>query len=569
MTILKRRYYDFYKEAFNNIEEFIKIVKIELPYDSFEKTIIDEELKYFLRINKVIEPTDYYEFLQNQGVKSYNKIPESVKKAILEHNIKVIDEYNCKEQIIIYYEHIYNDYINDFWEVNIFNKYITLIELYKKNYFTSEEIARIINSWEIIFEKDNFKRINIEKINIIGYENELIFAEKMYKNNDFNIFLLDCLNDNKYNLDNEADKYEMLRKWIVNNNGNILLDNKYSDLMNSYCKYILNNNLYQNAEYLTILFGDNIKLISIDVIKQFISVIKDNEVILQLLNNLKNSNINNSIITDEFVNWLNNNEISNIKVILSIINYLIYNDKDISAINRINIENNELTDVETITSIINIYVKKNMYNNTLFQMIGDFKSADVIKNIIINLTDTIPEGNNEYINNFINYYFGLSIDIEKENIKNLIKIINKYKDYETEIIKNIINKGLLKNYYHYLSVPEEREQVIELSLQLISNNFEKQLENIFIYESSSERMQEFLKHHNNIDDCVKIINKITKIKIKKKLENNLIEIIKEKDNIIKSELESISLLDVNDEVKNKINEILKEKEEKNKELIEA
>ena len=391
----------------------------------------------------------------------------------------------------------------------------------------------------------------------------------MYKNNDFNIFLLDCLNDNKYNLDNEADKYEMLRKWIVNNNGNILLDNKYSDLMNSYCKYILNNNLYQNAEYLTILFGDNIKLISIDVIKQFISVIKDNEVILQLLNNLKNSNINNSIITDEFVNWLNNNEISNIKVILSIINYLIYNDKDISAINRINIENNELTDVETITSIINIYVKKNMYNNTLFQMIGDFKSADVIKNIIINLTDTIPEGNNEYINNFINYYFGLSIDIEKENIKNLIKIINKYKDYETEIIKNIINKGLLKNYYHYLSVPEEREQVIELSLQLISNNFEKQLENIFIYESSSERMQEFLKHHNNIDDCVKIINKITKIKIKKKLENNLIEIIKEKDNIIKSELESISLLDVNDEVKNKINEILKEKEEKNKELIEA
>ena len=149
-------------------------------------------------------------------------------------------------------------------------------------------------------------------------------------------------------------------------------------------------------------------------------------------------------------------------------------------------------------------------------MIGDFKSADVIKNIIINLTDTIPEGNNEYINNFINYYFGLSIDIEKENIKNLIKIINKYKDYETEIIKNIINKGLLKNYYHYLSVPEEREQVIELSLQLISNNFEKQLENIFIYESSSERMQEFLKHHNNIDDCVKIINKITKIKIKKK-----------------------------------------------------
>lgn len=569
MTILKRRYYDFYKEAFNNIEEFIKIVKIELPYDSFEKTIIDEELRYFLRINKVIEPTDYYEFLQNQGVKSYNKIPESVKKAILEHNIKVIDEYNCKEQIIIYYEHIYNDYINDFWEVNIFNKYITLIELYKKNYFTSEEIARIINSWEIIFEKDNFKRINIEKINIIGYENELIFAEKMYKNNDFNIFLLDCLNDNKYNLDNEADKYEMLRKWIVNNNGNILLDNKYSDLMNSYCKYILNNNLYQNAEYLTILFGDNIKLISIDVIKQFISVIKDNEVILQLLNNLKNSNINNSIITDEFVNWLNNNEISNIKVILSIINYLIYNDKDISAINRINIENNELTDVETITSIINIYVKKNMYNNTLFQIIGDFKSADVIKNIIINLTDTIPEGNNEYINNFINYYFGLSIDIEKENIKNLIKIINKYKDYETEIIKNIINKGLLKNYYHYLSVPEEREQVIELSLQLISNNFEKQLENIFIYESSSERMQEFLKHHNNIDDCVKIINKITKIKIKKKLENNLIEIIKEKDNIIKSELESISLLDVNDEVKNKINEILKEKEEKNKELIEA
>ena len=108
----------------------------------------------------------------------YNKIPDNIKKAIMKQDIKTILDYKSKEQVITYYEHIYDDYINGFWEVNILNKYITLIELYKNNYFNEKETSQIISSWEFLFDDDKFKKINIEKCNIIGYENELIFAKK-------------------------------------------------------------------------------------------------------------------------------------------------------------------------------------------------------------------------------------------------------------------------------------------------------------------------------------------------------------------------------------------------------
>ena len=180
----------------------------------------------------------------------------------MKQDIKTILDYKSKEQVITYYEHIYDDYINGFWEVNILNKYITLIELYKNNYFNEKETSQIISSWELLFDDDKFKKINIEKCNIIGYENELIFTKKIYKNIDFNIFILDCINGDKYDFDSEIDKYEKLSKWVLINN-NIILDNKYSELINSYCDYIIENSLQENIKYLAVLFKKNIKIIKI------------------------------------------------------------------------------------------------------------------------------------------------------------------------------------------------------------------------------------------------------------------------------------------------------------------
>lgn len=566
--ILKRKYYGFYQVAYNDIEKFIKIIENESPYEVMEEVIKDEELIYFLKINRSIKPTDYYDFFQNQGVKMYNKIPDNIKKAIMKQDIKTILDYKSKEQVITYYEHIYDDYINGFWEVNILNKYITLIELYKNNYFNEKETSQIISSWELLFDDDKFKKINIEKCNIIGYENELIFAKKIYKNIDFNIFILDCINGDKYDFDSEIDKYEKLSKWVLINN-NIILDNKYSELINSYCDYIIENSLQENIKYLAVLFKKNIKIINTNIIKKIIFKISDNKIIIQLLNSLQCNQINESSLADEFINWLNTNKISDIKIILVILNYIIKNNKSITTINKLNIENFEETDNETISNIIKIYVENNVYNNAIFQMLKELKNKTTIKSIISGLINQIPEENDEYINHYIEYFFGLPIDIEKENLKSLIEVVNKYKNYEEEIIKKIINNGLLKKYYDSLTDPEDREHVIGLSLKLVSGDFEKQLENIFIYESSYDKIQILLENHNTIDEYVKVINSITKKSIKNKLLISFIEIIEEKDNILKSESESIELLNVDAEMKRKIKKILKKKEIKNKEIVEV
>ena len=57
--------------------------------------------------------------------------------------------------------------------------------------------------------------------------------------------------------------------------------------------------------------------------------------------------------------------------------------------------------------------------------------------------------------------------------------------------------------------------------------------------------------------------------LKNKLLISFIEIIEEKDNILKSESESIELLNVDAEMKRKIKKILKKKEIKNKEIVEV
>ena len=564
--ILKRLYYDFYQLAYVNLNEFIKIDKNPSLYKDFNKYKNNEELNTFLTINRSIIPTNYYDFYQNQGIKSYNQIPFGIKEAIMKHDVKTIIDYKEKSRIIDYYVNIYDDIDNEFWNPNILNKYITLIELYKNDYFNEDEFNTIMNSWSSVFTDEKFYGLNYENVDIIAYENEFLFGSEIYKNDTFNLKLLDCIKDNKYRFENESDKYEILSQWILKNN-NITLNDDYIELINSYCEYLLNNNHYSDLKYLQVLFGKNIGIIRVDILKKFISKNSNNEIILSLINNIQENQINDNQIINEVVNWLSINQIIDANIIISSLEYMISNDRDISIININNLRFSESTDDKQILYIIEKYLERNIYNNSLYNIIKCFNNKSIIKKILAKLTDNIPDNNQEYINIFREYFFNLTVENKKDNLYSLEKVINKYNNYESVILARIIDDKLLKDYYNILKTPESREHLIEVSMELLSSDFNKQIENIFVYESSTERMKTLLSYHNSIHDYVLIINKMNKTNMKNKTLREFIEIIKEKDNIPDDEINLINTLDINEQNKEKIKKILNSKEKINKELI--
>ena len=569
-VILKRLYYDFYQLAYTNIEEFMNISNMApvIPEEEQKGYNNVKELFSFLSINASIKPTNFYEFFQSQDIKSYNNIPESIKKAIMERKTESIIEYTDKNKIVEYYINIFNDLDNGFWNPNILNKYIVLIELYKNKYFNDEQFNQIIASWKKVFNNEEFNNLNINNVNLIGFENELIFSKDILKDSNFNILMIEWINNNKYKFENENIKYESLSKWIIKND-DIILEVKFSELLNSFCEYTLNNNLFETQEYLEVLFGKNIKLIKREIIKEFISKNTNNEIILKILNNLIKEEIIDEQISNELNNWINNNEINNVKLLISILDYMIKNNRDISIINTKNIKISESINNEDIENIMNKYFERNIYNDVFFSLIRKFNNEDEINFIISRLTNDIPNNNEEYINGLKKYFFDLPIEIKKYNLKSLNKIINRYKGHEENILSRIIEDNILRDFYETITIPEDRESIVEKSIKLISNDFNKQLNNIFIYESSNERMNLLISNHKSIHDYVQIINKMSKANMKKRIVNELIEIISEKDNIVADEISDLETLETDKNSKEKIRNILNSKEENNKELVNS
>ena len=525
-----------------------------------------KELTSFLTVNKSINPTNYYDFYQNQSIKSYNQIPFGIKEAIMKQDIKTIINYKEKTRIIDYYVNIHDDIINEFWNPNILNKYITLIELIKNNYFDKEESNKIINSWKLIFTNEKFYNLNSEYIDIIGYENELMFGTEIYKNDTFNLKILDNIKNNTYNFANEQEKYEKLSQWISKNN-DIALDDSYTELVNSYCEYLLNNNLYSDSYYLKILFGKNIKIMKIDILKQFITINSSNEIILNLIHSIKENQINDIQIIDELSNWLSINQITDINIIITTLNYMIDNNRDISILNINNPSIGDFKDDKHVLYIVDKYIEKNIYNNSLYNILNCFNNKNIIKKILDKLTDNIPNNNEEYVDFFKKYFFNLTIENKRFNLISLERIINKYYDYESIFLEKIIDDKLLNDYYKILKTSEKREHLIEVSIGLLSSDFNKQIENIFVYESSSERMKILMSNHNSIYDYVLVINKMSKKNMKNKLVKEFIEMLKEKDNVTDEEINLINTLYIEDLDKEKFKEILNSKETINKELI--
>ena len=564
--IIKRLYYDFYKLAYNDLEQYIRIDMNPTLEDEYFKGDKDNELNRFLIINKAINPTNYYDFYQNQNVKSYNQIPNDIKNSIMEHDIKNILKYDDKNRIIDYYNNIYNDIANGFWNPNILNKYITLIELYNNKYFKEEELNTIINSWNKVFSNKKFHELNYENVDVIGFENELIFGTDIYKKKSFNLNILNWLKDNTYQIKTESERYEKISKWITKNN-TIILGEDYIELIDSYCEHLLNNGLYSDKSYLEVLFGKNIKIVKVDKIGQFINRNIDNEIIVNLISNIKNEQINDSQIIEELKKWLNVNQITDIKVIVLALNYLIDNNVNLTDININNISIDEPIDDEKIKDIMSKYIHRNIYNDSLFNILKSINSKDTIKKILSNLTNNIPDNNSNYINHFNDYFFSLTYEIKKDNLDIIEKVINKYNNYEETILQKIINDNLLEDYYKNLKTPEGREHIIEKSMDLLQNDFDKQIENVFVYESSSNRMKNLMSNHTSINDYVLIINKMKKKSMKTKVVKELIDFLSEKDNITDEEIEIINTLDINKTDKERITEILISKETINKNLI--
>ena len=146
-------------------------------------------------------------------------------------------------------------------------------------------------------------------------------------------------------------------------------------------------------------------------------------------------------------------------------------------------------------------------------------------------------------------------------------MINHYNNEEENILKSNIDDELLENCYKNLKTSEDKERIVEISMRLLSSDFKKQLKNIFIYETSTERVNTLIQNYNSIKEYILIINKMKNNSKKKKVLKEFIEIIQEKDNITDEAINLIKMLEIDDSNKTKINEILKSKETINKELI--
>ena len=290
---------------------------------------------------------------------------------------------------------------------------------------------------------------------------------------------------------------------------------------------------------------------------------------MNLINNIKENQINDNQIIDELNNWLNINQITNLNIIIASLDYMIENNSDISIVKINNVSLSESIDDKDVLHIIDKYFERNIYNNSLYNIIKCFNNKNTIKKILTKLTDNIPNNNEEYVNNFSEYFFSLTIEDKRENLNLLEMVINKYKNHESVFLEKIIDDKLLENYYKSLKTSESREQLLEASVSLLSDDFNKQLENIFVYESSSQRMKILMLNHNSIYDYVLIINKMNKKVMKNRVVKEFIEIIREKDNVTDEEIKLVNSLNVSDLDRKKLSELLNSKETINKELVDV
>ena len=424
--------YNFNSNDLNKL--FINNGKIECNI----KNIIDE----YDNNNNLIQSTTYYLCHNNKNNSLYfSSNNNNIQKLFIES----VNRIGNQDMNIINKNDFYIGYNNSYVKLDTINNKFGLTLSNIKEESTKFKIINIDNDeqFKILYDNNNlFSFINPNNKIKINYKENKLITQKI-NNDEPNLFVL------PYKKRNNIEGF-------------------------------VNNNSYQNMEFVDSLKPTDVRPF-INTLKQRL---KDNdyELILEDINNFKTI-INKSSYGNDKKHY------SNVVDILNSLNIIINNTKDYNTLINDGVKNENMKELENKKKIINDEFEKinvgSIANLNLsidnfiinFDIINDLNNINQFLKINENSLFIYSQQNYNYIDNSEQ---ANDFDIELQNIKDFIKIINTDFLINEEKYLNIPNKtiqtdfenkiNLLKQYYASLK-NKEKYIIISKNLGILFNKF--------------------------------------------------------------------------------------------------
>ena len=574
-TILKIEYKEFFhrihidSELIENLEDY---AKCRQSYDTIiEKPefygLLTQKTYNFLLKNYAILPTNYSYFYESQNDNSF-AISKDLEEAILTRDFKYILENveNDRELISRIISYLKNSLIFDrkknHWKTNIAPKLELIIQLLKKEKLSIEEINEYFNT---LLKNDKLFPALIYN-QVVDLDNILYFIKryvsKYPKQNSFKQKLLDGLTEN--NFKNYTQNIKIVTAKIFNEIPFDELNDEQIAYFENYISSIINNQEYKNEPYSLIFNSNNSIYISSSQYSNILANTNHNDldIIDPLLNSSKNKLLeeeNNKLFND-YISFINK------------ISQYIKNNNTLILIIQALLELKNLTNWETgISNLkLNITIEeecKELYNNifkivlltdnfSLQEILLSLRNQNNIRLIIDLLKNTkcpphLEDFDKKLISRFSNDEFKTFIDYP-------ISLYEKYEDYENWLNQHLFSyrTDILLYFYSMLSNPDDRESLIEYTLEQ-NLSFAQKIEFSIFYETEITRYQQLLQKHVSILELCEIAKNTNALEYFKMCITKIIEVISTKENIIEAEMIQIfNLIDDGRITNNEKKEIL-------------
>lgn len=540
-VIINKKYPKLEELAYTNLYEFTAILTNVITSEREKEInrIYGDGCVNFLKITKDIKPSNYFEFYFNQKNKKYS-IPQKVEQDILAGTFKSINEVD-KAQIVNYFkESIYWDVQYHLWKINIKNKFNSLIQLYRKDFFSDDDVKNILLKW------NEFLLINEDFYNELIYSNDIKFEDLLFFNR---------INTNKNYM------YKKIISGLIKNmfkyseedifeKTSILFNEEYVEFseqeeieyLNKHILKVISKQLVNEERYNKIIRTNSIIYISPDNIKKIINNIRNVEDFIKIIDSINKYNyIYNSDIKDIIIQNINSKcsnilQFEEVKKILEIV----FNwDNYETWISKLNISFN-FTEIECcgfIEFFMKKYIKANLITNTFKYFVNRFKNIKNIEIIFENIGCYKAESKDIFVEEFTRYIDNASIEIIKNNINNIVKFYFN-NNAKPEIINILKNKNILELFYESIEDPNDKEEFIIKTIDIIKTK-DDIINNLFLYESSQSNFENIIVEEKEINNITKIASKCKKKFSINRVSDKLYEIISSKDNITNEEFDNI------------------------------
>ena len=274
---------------------------------------------------------------------------------------------------------------------------------------------------------------------------------------------------------------------------------------------------------------------------------------------------NNSVDYDiEFINslvsYLNSNcaNIKEYSKLEKILTFIINQENSVHYMNSLslNFSFEELDNLCSIEDIMGKYISNNLYNDTIKNYIYSFRNNSNIDSVFKGFDDSIQIMKQDFLNCYVKYVTEVNIISFNNNIDRIVKLYYRY-DNKSELLLNFKSRKALKNVYDCIESSTNKEKFVldVLNMQL---TFEEKMDNMFLYESASDRFKNFIDNEFNLLNVLMIVKKVEKKSNLNLGIDKIVSLIEDKDNILQNEFDSIlEILKIQSIDKNNTKKIIK------------